>query len=150
MSLEDNIRALERTPVLAEIGREPLRLLAFSAEQKNLSSNERLFERGAHADCAYTVVSGRIRLDNDNDMRVVGPGALIGEMALIVETTRPCDAFSDGPSRVLIVPRSLFRKMLEEYPHIADALRARLIQRVRGEFAELERIREDLDRLPGG
>jgi len=148
VSLEDNIRVLERTPVLAEIGREALKLLAFSAEQKNLADNERLFERGAHAECAYTVVSGRIRLDSDDEVRVVGPGALIGETALIVDALRPCDAFAEGPARVLIVPRSLFLKMLEEFPQIAGALRGRLIQRMRGQYSELARIQDDLDQLP--
>lgn len=150
MSLEDNIRALERTPVLAEIGREALRLLAFSVEKIDVADGQNLFTRGAPADCAYTIIGGRIRLDaGDGDERVVGPGTLIGEMALLVDTVRPCDAYADGPVRLLLIPRTLFRKMLEEFPQIAGALRGRLIQRMRGEHAELARIKENLDELPG-
>lgn len=151
MSLEDNIHALERTPVLAEIGREALRLLAFSTEKIEIADGQNLFTRGAAADCAYTIIGGRIRLDaGGGDERVVGPGTLIGEMALLVDTQRPCDAYADGPARLLVIPRALFRKMLEEFPQIAGALRGRLIQRMRGEHAELERIRAVLDELPGG
>ena len=151
MSLEDNIRALERTPVLADIGREALRLLAFSAEKIDIADGQNLFTRGAPADCAYTIVGGRVRLDaGGGDQRVVGPGTLIGEMALVVDTLRPCDAYGEGPARLLVIPRPLFRKMLEEFPQIAGALRARLIERMRSEHAELTRIKEDLDQLPGG
>ena len=64
MSLEDNIRALERTPVLAEIGRDALRLIAFSAETVSLRPGERLFEKNAEAGSAYTIISGRVRLDS--------------------------------------------------------------------------------------
>ncbi len=149
MSLEDNIRALERTPVLADIGREALRLLAFSAEKIDVADGQNLFTRGTPAECAYTIIGGRIRLDaGDGDERVIGPGTLIGEMALLVDTVRPCDAYADGPVRLLVIPRTLFRKMLKEFPQIAGALRGRLVQRMRGEHAELMRIKEDLDQLP--
>lgn len=148
MSLENNIRALERTPVLADIGREALRLLAFSVEKIDISDGQNLFTRGTPADCAYSVVGGRIRLDAGRGGEcVVGPGTLIGEMALIVESERPCDAYGEGSARLLVIPRVLFRKMLDEYPQIADALRARLVERVLGEHAALARIRDDLDRL---
>lgn len=149
MSLDDNLRALERTPVLSEIGRDALRLLAFSAESIRLAAGEALFARGDEADCAYSVVSGRVELTGDGESRVVGPGALIGETALIVPTQRPCDAVAADAARLLVIPRPTFLKMLQEYPDIARALRARLIDRMREEFAALEQIRASLDRLPG-
>ena len=124
MSLENNIRALERTPVLADIGREALRLLAFSVEKIDISDGQNLFTRGTPADCAYSVVGGRIRLDAGRGGEcVVGPGTLIGEMALIVESERPCDAYGEGPARLLVIPRVLFRKMLDEYPQIEELLK---------------------------
>lgn len=151
MSLEDNIRALERTPVLAEIGREALRLLAFSAESRPLHAGEQLFARDSEADCAYTVASGRIRLDDGaGHERTVGAGTLIGEMALIVPTKRPCEAVAETQARVLVIPRTLFRRVLEEFPDIAATLKKRLLARLHEEHAALEMIRENLDRLPRG
>jgi len=151
VSLEDNIRALERTPVLADIGREALRLLAFSIEQKRLGPREVLFGIGDEADCAYVVVSGRIGLAGQSgEVRMVGPGTLIGEMALVVPTTRPCDALAADSAHLLVIPRTLFRRVLEEFPQIAQVLRQRLVAKMREEFEGLEQIRESLSRLPGG
>jgi CRP-like cAMP-binding protein len=151
VSLEDNIRALERTPVLADLGREALRLLAFSIEQKRLAPREVLFAMGDEADCAYVVVSGRIGLaDAKGEVRMVGAGTLIGEIALVVPTTRPCDALASDNSHLLVIPRALFRRVLEEFPQIAQVLRQRLVAKMRAEAEGLEQIRDSLSRLPGG
>ncbi len=150
MSLDENIRALSRTPILADIGRDALRLLAFSVEKTELQAGDILFERGEAADGAYVVVSGRINLDPGNgNSRLVGRGALIGELALTVPTDRPCDAVAVEPTHLLFVPRAIFRKMLEEFPQIARDMKNRLAGKLRAEHAALDRLRQQLDKLPG-
>jgi CRP-like cAMP-binding protein len=150
LSLDDNIRALSRSPVLADIGRDALRLLAFSVEEISLRPGDILFERGDAADCAYVVVRGSLNLDTgQGDSRTVGRGALIGELALIVETDRPCDAVAVEPVKLLSVPRPVFRKMLEEFPNIARAMKNRLAGRLRAEHSALEQLKSRIDRLPG-
>ena len=62
---------------------------------------------------------------------VVGRGALIGELALITETTRPVTATALEPSTVLRIPRGLFLKMLDGYPSAAEKLRDILATRMR-------------------
>src|SRR5205823_14518098 len=54
----------------------------------------------------------------------VGPGAMIGEMALLTETQRPVTATACEPSTVMRIPRTLFLKMLEGYPDAARRLRS--------------------------
>jgi len=149
LSLEDNIRFLARTPLLAVAGKEALRLLAFSAERVELDAGDILFGRGEEATGGYAVIRGRIRLvPAGGPERVVGPGALIGEMALLVETRRPCDAYALEPAVLLAIPRQLFMRMLEEFPTIAAAMRTKLISRMKAQTAELQRIDARLD-LPG-
>lgn len=151
MSLEDNIRALERTPVLAEIGRDALRLIAFSAETVSLRPGDRLFDKNAEANSAYTIISGRLKLDaGDGKPRIVGPGTLIGEIALVVPTLRPCEAVAEEPVRLLEIPRSLFRRMLDEFPQIAAVLKARLVEKMQAQADDLAAIQETLDRLTRG
>ena len=50
-------------------------------------------------------------------------GTLLGELALLTETTRPVTATAAEPSTVIRVPRSLFLKMLEGFPDAARRLR---------------------------
>ena len=53
----------------------------------------------------------------------VGPGTLLGELAMLTDTTRPVTATALEPSTVLRIPRTLFLKMLEGYPDAASRLR---------------------------
>jgi CRP-like cAMP-binding protein len=149
LNLDENIRALERTPLFADAGSDALRLLAFSAEVVNLGAGDILFERGEEAQIGYTVMRGRIKLGaGDNGSLVAGPGTLIGEMALLVETTRPCSAYALEPAQLLAIPRPLFRRMLEAFPDIAAGLRTKLISRMRAEHATLQRIQSQLGAGP--
>ena len=146
MALDDDIRALERTPLIGEIGREPLRLLAFSSEAKRLAAGETLFQRGAPAAGAFVLIRGRVKLlrPSGGAGRLVGPGSLLGELALLTETVRPVTAIAAEPSLLLSISRSLFGRVLEEYPEVVVAVRAHLVNRLRVDQAELNRIREAL------
>lgn len=135
--------------MFTEIGGEALRLLAFSVETVSVRPGELLFEKGAPAEGAYVIVNGNIALkagDGDRE-RSVGPGTLIGEMALIVPTERPCDAVALEPTRLIAIPRPLFRRVLTEFPEIAETIRQKLVTRVRGEQAALDRVRATLNAL---
>ena len=151
MNLDENIRALERTPLFADAGGDALRLLAFSAEVVNLGAGDILFERGEDAQIGYVVMRGRIKLGTgDNGSLVAGPGALIGEMVLLVETTRPCNAYALEPAQLLAISRPLFRRMLDAFPVIAAGIRTKLISRMRAEHATLQRIQTQLGTTPSG
>jgi CRP-like cAMP-binding protein len=149
LNLDENIRVLERTPLFADAGNDALRLLAFSAEVVNLGAGDILFDRGEDAQIGYAVMRGRIKLGTgESGTLVAGPGALIGEMALLVETKRPCSAYALEPAQLLAIPRPLFRRMLEAFPAIAGGLRTKLISRMRAEHATLQRIESQLGTAP--
>jgi CRP-like cAMP-binding protein len=145
LNLEENIRVLEGTPLFADAGADALRLLAFSAEIVDLGAGDILFDRGDDAHTGYVVMRGRVKLGTgDHGSLVVGKGALIGEMALLVETKRPCSAYALEPAQLLAIPRPLFRRMLEAFPVIAAGLRTKLVSRLRTEHATLQRIQTQL------
>ena len=54
---------------------------------------------------------------------MVGPGSLIGELALIVAMKRPSTAIALERSSVIWVSRSLFQRVLESDPAAARRLR---------------------------
>ena len=127
MTIEDDIAFLERVPSFAILGREALRILAIGAENRYVHSGEVLFNAGDAADGAYVIQEGRFSLStqpsaSERDV-TVGPLTLLGELALIAETTRPVTATALEPSTVLRVPRSLFLKTLESFPDVARRLR---------------------------
>lgn len=143
MGLDDDIRMLARAPLLADVGRDGLRLVAFSAETRWLAPGEVLFERGQHADGAYVVVNGRLVLSagDGRPPRQVGPGTLLSEAALFVETEHLVTAAAQHAASVLTVPRPLFRRMLQEYPEAAETLRNRLMRQLQDDRLGLDAAR---------
>src|SRR4051812_20040800 len=61
-----------------------------------------------------------------------GPGALLGEQAVVDGAPRAATAVAVEPLDMLVVPASSFRRLLDERPHIVLALLALLRRRLPG------------------
>jgi len=126
MTIEEDIAFLQRIPTLRELGEAALRILAIGVESRFLATGEVLFTSGEPADGAYIVLEGSFNLKpgwpRARDV-VAGPGTLLGESALLVETTRPATATARESSRVMRISRSMFLRMLDGYPDAAQRLR---------------------------
>ncbi len=153
MTIEDDIAFLERVPSFAILGRDALRILAIGAESRYIHSGEVLFTVGDPADAGYVVQDGSFRLTTDNtDSNSAGVtvtrGVLLGELALLTETTRPVTAIAAEPSTVIRVPRSLFLKMLEGYPDAAARMREHIAARTNQAAQDMINVRSTLDPRP--
>jgi CRP-like cAMP-binding protein len=147
MAIDDDIAFLERVPTLAVLGREALRILAISAENRYVHDGVSLFKEGETADAAYVVQEGSFELTMPGSVQpsTVGAGVLIGELALITETKRSTTATAREPSTVIRIPRSVFLKMLEADPAAARRLRNSIAAKVNDTARELTRVRKSLD-----
>ncbi len=150
MGIEDDISVLERVPTFAVLGRDALRILAIGAENRELASGEILFATGDAADAGYLIQEGSFALkdgppDNPGQGVVARRGTLLGEFALLRETTRPMTAIAAEPAKVLRIARTLFLKMLEGYPDAAQRLRAHMASRVTRTAEEMVQVGASLD-----
>ena len=142
MALEDDIATLSGAPLFGLLDRDALRLVAFAAENRVLRAGDVLFRRGDRSDGGYVVSRGAIALDARDDGApaafIAGPGALIGQAALFARIARPATATAREPSTVIRISPSLMRRVLEEFPHAAVAMRDAMA-------TELERLAEGLE-----
>ena len=150
MSLDDDIAFFEQVPTFAVLGKQALRILAIGAETKQLPSGAVLFYAGELADGGYIVQEGSLLLEPNSPMEgkqvTVGPGTLVGELALLTDTVSAATAIAKGPTTVIRISRSLFRKMLEGYPAAAQKLRDMMAERVDGWTRELDGVKQALDK----
>jgi CRP-like cAMP-binding protein len=124
MSIEDDVLLLERVPTLRLLGGASLRMLAIGSEQKDIPRGDYLFKRGDEADAGFVVQRGSLRVDDGSGAEVTaGPGALIGELALVVAMRRPSNALALEYSSLIRISRSLFQRILESDPAAAVRLR---------------------------
>lgn len=151
MSLESDIKLLGTVSMLSDFTEDKLRLLAFSAENRDFRDGQRLYSAGDRADCAHVVSAGEVALfppgESETAAEVVGRGALLGGLALIVDGERTMTAVARGRVETILIRRPLFRRMLEEFPEIAAGLHHRLSANVRDTTSRLMSVRDRLDRL---
>lgn len=145
MALDDDIRILGTVNLFASFTPEQLRLLAFGAERLVLRAGRELYQEGQLADCGYIVISGEITLYRATPqgrvtVRTVAKGAVLGEMAMIAQTTRLTGAVADVETEVIRISRTIFRRILEEYPecavHLHDHISRSLVELIN----EIEKV----------
>jgi CRP-like cAMP-binding protein len=124
MSIEDDVALLEGVPTLRLLGTTALRMLAIGSEQRDVARGDTLFNAGDDADSGFIVQRGAFRVNDGGGAAIVaGPGALIGELALITAMQRPSTAIALEHSSVIRIARSLFQRVLESDPGAGRRLR---------------------------
>lgn len=143
MALDDDIRILSGVRLFEGFAPEQLRLLAFGAERTQLQEGKKLYRADDDADAAYVVVRGRIALYREHGtervpLGSVGVGAMLGELALIADTRRMTSASAETDADLMRLSRSMFRRILEEYPDTAALLHDRISEDLQALVNRLE------------
>ena len=113
------------------------RLLA-RAPTVTLNKGQTLFESGAVGDGCYWLEEGVLKVTIASDrgteriLAILGPGSIVGELAMIDGLPRSATVQALRDSRLTFVARSVFLGCLRDYPemyrHIVTTLVARLRQ----------------------
>jgi CRP/FNR family cyclic AMP-dependent transcriptional regulator len=102
-----------------------------------------LLARGDVADRVLVLRSGRVKVTvptasgSDTVLTFRGPGALLGEQALIDDQPRGANVVAVEPVELLVVAASAFRAYLHQRPQVALAMLAMLSSRLRASDARL-------------
>lgn len=132
MALMDDIRLLSQVPLFAGLSEDQLRLIAFGAERRRVSTGQLLFRENSPAECAFLVIKGLFELSNmgRGGKPVLatrsGEGTLLSELALFTLCERKFMAVAAEDSEVIRITRTLFHRLVEEYPDVADMVIARI------------------------
>lgn len=142
MTLEQDIALLSTVPLFAELATDHLRLIAFSATRLELPAGRVLFRADSKALSGFIVMTGEIELseghgEDHHRLGVYGPGTLLGEMALFIETRRPATATAVGEALVIEIDRTLMRRILTEYPDVAARMHTRIADQLMETVDEL-------------
>lgn len=132
MALSDDIELLSQVPLFQGLDADQLRLIAFGAERRNVQKGQALFREHSPAECAFVVSRGRFDLYTEGRDGLAElkeraePGTLLSELALVTMVERKYTAVAAEEGEVLRIPRTLFHRLLEEYPQVAELLEARI------------------------
>ncbi len=138
MSLNEDIRLLSQVPLFKDMNDDQLRLVAFGAERRQVAGGQELFREKSPAESAFIIARGRFELlmtDRNGEAKVeatVGPGTLLSELALITMVERKFTAVAVEDAEAMKISRSLFHRLLEEYPEVGRVIERRIRDNIAG------------------
>jgi CRP-like cAMP-binding protein len=151
MSIEDDIALLAGVPTLRLLGDVGLRVLAIGGETRDYVRGAVMFSAGEPADGGFVVRKGSFRITTIGSSRqevLALPGALVGELALVMPMPRPSTAIANEPSSAIRISRSLFQRVLDSDPEAAKRLREAFAKRTLELTGDLGIVGNRLSQIP--
>jgi CRP-like cAMP-binding protein len=143
MSLLEDVQRLAAIPPFSALPREAVQIIAFSSERLSLAAGHHLFLGQGKTDAGFFVLSGAIELHTGKKARRVEAGSLIGGAALVAAVERRYEASAIENAELLRIPRSVFLRVLQEFPQAKRAIRLALRQRASRLAAPLDKLDQD-------
>ncbi len=130
-------QALAATPLFAGLSSELLEALVEHLALVALEPDEQLFREGDPGDALYVIVEGEVAVIAEGPPRVetqrLGPGAFIGEVALLTDQPRSSTVVSVTAAELLRIDRVTLSNVLDEHGDMLCAVlrfvRDRLVER---------------------
>ena len=122
---------LQLVPGLANSSDELLDQLIELSEERSLAAGADLIRQGEATAEAYLVVEGVLDVVTNGVLReTIGPGTLVGEMALLSEGPRMSTVIARSECRLLALDKDAFAVLLR-LPGVSAALAAEMAKRLR-------------------
>jgi len=110
----------------------PADLFRQESNTVQLAPGQFLFREGDKGDKMYVLLEGEVDIFlGDFVLETAGPGALIGEMALIDDSPRTANAVAKTPSKLAQIDRRRFHFLVQQTPHFATHVMKILATRLR-------------------
>lgn len=149
---------LSTVTLFEQLSGPALDALAATLEPRALPVGAVLFEKGDPGAEMYIVQSGGIGLylpnpekpGEERPIRIIGPGEVLGEMALIDNQPRSVSGRAVEPTELLVLKGEDFHRMLREHHEVALAVMSGLNNRVRYTTDFVGEVREWVRRVATG
>jgi predicted acylesterase/phospholipase RssA/CRP-like cAMP-binding protein len=128
---------LRSTPMFASLSDDLLGQLAGAVETRIVPRGAIVVKQADEADSLFIVVGGSLEavleLGADGDQRLdrLGPGSVLGEVALIVGGRRSATVRALEDSELLVLSRARFESFLERHPELSAGLTRGVHERTR-------------------
>ncbi len=138
------VQILKKIPFLSALSAKHLNEVFRLAEELNLDSRQPVFSKRQDADAMYIVISGRIKIYTDSASKkrktfaYLKEGEFFGEMSLLEGTTRTAAAQAVAPSRLLVIRKKDFHRLLASDTKLALYLLQTICARLRLANEEIE------------
>ena len=131
-----DVERLRRLPLFGELDHHDLSTISHHVGEVEMSEGEVLFEQGSIPYEMFVIEEGTAEVTKDGEaLKTLGPGDVVGEIALLRFQRRMATVRVTSPLRALTVSADDLQLIEEEMPEIAAHLRSIMTVRER-EIAE--------------
>ncbi len=137
---------LGRFPIFSALDPGTFRILAGHAQSKRWSAGATMFQRGDVGDHMLAIVEGRVRLTLTSAqgrellLRQLGPGDILGELAIIDGLPRSAEASAVEPTTAIVLRRDRFLEVAKQRPDLGLAFASYLCSLIRNTNFQMESI----------
>ena len=131
MARDAHLEHLAKMPIFSHCSKKDLRLIARTLTEIDVKAGEVLMKEGDRATSFLIVVDGNLVISREGQsVASVGPGDVVGEMAILMERPRNATVTAATPALVLVGERRSFEALLDEVPGLAKKVLKSLAHRV--------------------
>jgi CRP-like cAMP-binding protein len=147
MSVRADAETFRSIPLFANCDAVHLQLLAFSAVRQGFETGDLVIKQGLRGGAAWLILSGRVDILSEPPGRIgsAGPGALLGEIAMIGDSPYTISARATELLTAARIDRELFLRVAREYPEFGAAVFAALSAKLDSSVSELSVARRAFD-----
>jgi serine/threonine protein phosphatase PrpC len=118
-----HLKIFSQLPLFSALSYTELLRLMNVAERRDFKENEIIFQEGEEGDGLYILLSGKVQImRGDMPIVVYEKGCHFGEMSLVESATRLAKAKAAADSKILIIKRRDFFRLLRNAPYLAVKL----------------------------
>jgi CRP/FNR family transcriptional regulator, cyclic AMP receptor protein len=130
--LVERVAALHRVDLFAGVPGRVLAAVAEAAVEVRAAPGDVLIEEGAVEAHLYALIEGRVRVHRgDQTLVEQGPGATVGELAVLLPEPRSASVTVLEPTIALRVDKAVLDDLLADWPELTEGVIAALVTRVR-------------------
>jgi CRP-like cAMP-binding protein len=123
---------LAELPMFSACSRRELEAIARLVDETVVPKGTVLTRQDAAGHECFVFVDGRAVVHvGDNEVARLGPGDIVGEMALLESEPRTATVVTTTRTRLLVMTRPTFTAVLDRSPHVARRVMRTLARRLR-------------------
>jgi CRP-like cAMP-binding protein len=132
MLIIERVAALNKATIFADVHDHALVEIAQVVREISVEAGETIIREGDDENWMLVLVAGAARVFAGGlEIAAIGPGASVGELALIDPAPRSATVMASEPCHLFRIDRAPFREIMEEQPELVSALLTMLIRMVR-------------------
>jgi CRP/FNR family cyclic AMP-dependent transcriptional regulator len=132
MARDEKIDLLRTVPLFKGLGDRQLERISALADIIDLPADRRIMGQGERGAEMFLMVRGSARVERDGvTLKDLGPGEVLGEIALLDGGPRTATVTLVEASRLLVLARREFHALMDEFPEVRLHVLEKVAQRLR-------------------